>query len=164
MNLNRRFLTIAACALLAVPALAKGTFLPATGTPILEITHGEDRYSLDINALQDLPATSFQTSTIWTVDLQSFRGVRLADLLDRLEITDGIAILTAANDYQISIDIDDIEPDGALIAYERNGAPMTLRDKGPLWLVYPYDDDPKFRTEVIYANSIWQLDRIEFSE
>jgi hypothetical protein len=54
--------------------------------------------------------------------------------------------------------------DGALVSYLRNGAPMTLRDKGPVWLVYNYDSDPAYRTEVIYANSIWQLDRIEITD
>ena len=38
---------------------------------------------------------------------------------------------------------------------------MTLRDKGPLWLVYPYDADTAYQSEVIYARSVWQLDRIE---
>jgi len=31
-------------------------------------------------------------------------------------------------------------------------------------MVYPYDADPRFRTEITYANSIWQLDRIEISD
>jgi len=35
-----------------------------------------------------------------------------------------------------------------------------LREKGPLWVIYPYDSDAKFRTEVIYSRSIWQLDRL----
>jgi hypothetical protein len=31
---------------------------------------------------------------------------------------------------------------------------------GPFWLVYNYDANPEFRTELIYARSIWQLARI----
>ena len=38
---------------------------------------------------------------------------------------------------------------------------MSLRDKGPLWIVYPFDSNPSYSTEVTYARSIWQLDRIE---
>ena len=38
---------------------------------------------------------------------------------------------------------------------------MSIRDKGPLWVVYPYDSSADYRTEVIYSRSIWQLDRIE---
>jgi hypothetical protein len=42
-----------------------------------------------------------------------------------------------------------------------NGAEMSIRDKGPLWIVYPYDASDDFRSEVVYSRSIWQLDRIE---
>jgi hypothetical protein len=39
--------------------------------------------------------------------------------------------------------------------------PMSVRDKGPLWVVYPFDDVPAYQSETIYSRSIWQLDRIE---
>ena len=44
--------------------------------------------------------------------------------------------------------------------YLRNGEPMSVRDKGPLWVVYNFDSNPEFQTEVMYSRSIWQLDRI----
>jgi hypothetical protein len=47
------------------------------------------------------------------------------------------------------------------VAYLRNGAEMSMRDKGPLWIVYPYDAKPDYQSELIYSRSIWQLDRIE---
>jgi hypothetical protein len=50
---------------------------------------------------------------------------------------------------------------GPIVAFARNGAPMPLRDKGPLWIVYPYDSNPDYQSELIYSRSIWQLDRIE---
>jgi hypothetical protein len=37
-----------------------------------------------------------------------------------------------------------------------------VRDKGPLWLVYPYDSVSAYQTEVIYARSIWQVKQMEF--
>ncbi|WP_375172852.1 molybdopterin-dependent oxidoreductase [Pseudooceanicola sp.] len=134
------------------------------GPTVLTIrAHGAE-HALDATALRALPADSFVTETIWTEGEQAFTGVRMTELLNRLDIHSGQITLVAANDYQIRIDVEDFTPDGALLAYERNGAPMTLRDKGPVWLVYPYDADARFRTEIIYANSIWQLDRIVFDE
>ena len=50
---------------------------------------------------------------------------------------------------------------GPIVAYRMDGETMSVRDKGPLWIVYPYDSDADYRTEVIYSRSIWQLDRIE---
>jgi hypothetical protein len=50
-----------------------------------------------------------------------------------------------------------------MIAYLRNGNPMPLRDKGPLWIVYPFDSSSDFQSETIYSRSIWQLNRIAVS-
>ena len=49
---------------------------------------------------------------------------------------------------------------GPIIAYERNGKEMSVRSKGPLWIVYPYDSNPSYKTEAIYSRSIWQLEGI----
>jgi hypothetical protein len=49
---------------------------------------------------------------------------------------------------------------GAIVAFEMDGKPMPRRAKGPLWIVYPFDSSAKFRTESIYARSIWQLNRL----
>jgi hypothetical protein len=68
--------------------------------------------------------------------------------------------MVAVNDYLVEVPVTDAVDGGPIIAYAVDGAQMSLRDKGPLWLIYPYDSDAKYRTEEIYARSIWQLDRI----
>ena len=50
--------------------------------------------------------------------------------------------------------------DGPILAYLNDGEEMPVRDKGPLWVVYPYDLNASYQSEVIYSRSIWQLDRI----
>jgi hypothetical protein len=103
----------------------------------------------------------FTTTTIWTDGPQSFSGVPLAALLAHLGIEDGTLRAIAANDYAVEIPVSSITDAAPILAFTQNGAPMSRRDRGPIWLVYPYDSDPVFRTEVIYSRSIWQLDRIE---
>ena len=71
---------------------------------------------------------------------------------------------TAINDYAVEIPVSDAVVGGPIVAYFLNGEPMSVRDKGPLWIVYPFDADPHYQTEVIYSRSIWQLDRIELIE
>ncbi|EAQ01078.1 hypothetical protein OB2597_03534 [Pseudooceanicola batsensis HTCC2597] len=141
-------------------ALADEGLPPVHGDPLLTVTVPDRTMMLDAEGIRALPADEFTTTTIWTEGPQTFRGLRVTDLLDRLGVREGTLELTAANGYRILIPVEKFRPDGALIAYERNGRPMTLRDKGPLWMVYPYDADPAFRNEVTYVNSIWQLDRI----
>ena len=66
------------------------------------------------------------------------------------------------NDYAVDIPIGDARDGGPIIAYEIDGKPMSVREKGPLWIVYPYDSKTEYRTETIYSRSIWQLDRLQF--
>jgi hypothetical protein len=131
-----------------------------------DIQSDADRNSADFDlaALKALDARSITTSTIWTTGVQTFTGVSLSTLMSALGATDKSIEAIALNDYMIDIPASDITPDGPIIAYERNGAPMSVRDKGPLWIIYPYDANPDFQSEVIYARSIWQLDRITVLE
>lgn len=115
---------------------------------------------MTLSDLQALPASTIETTTLWTPGQQVFSGVWLATLLDHHGIESGTLELVAVNDYRVKIPVRDIHPGGALLAYERNGQVMSLRNKGPLWLVYDWDGNPDFRSETYYARSIWQLDRI----
>lgn len=139
------------------------------GPVLLEISvrggqDGQGRHiALDRAALDTLPQDGFRTRTLWTDGEQVFRGVRLKTMMRCLGIEDGTLTLHARNAYVVDIPVRKLRNDGALIATHRNGAPMSVRDKGPLWLVYHYDGNPAFRTESIYAQSIWQLDRIEIA-
>jgi hypothetical protein len=125
--------------------------------------HSARQVDITRQSLMSLPRSDFVTKTIWTNGPQRFAGVWLSDFLDHFDVTSGTIALQAINDYWVEIPVDEINRGEALIAYERNGQPMTQRSKGPLWLVYNYDADPAFRTETIYTRSVWQLDRITVS-
>ena len=116
--------------------------------------------ALDRAGMAELPQTEFTTRTIWTEGPQRFEGVSQATLLARHGLDPARLDLVAVNDYTVSLPAEAIGPVYPVIAHSRNGAPMSLRNKGPFWLVYDYDSDPDFRRETVYMRSIWQLDRI----
>lgn len=160
---------IAAGALAATPLLAADLAQPQ-GEIILTISgaitnfNDEGSAVFDAEMLGMLPVVEFATSTIWTDGQQTFTGVSLVDLLAHVG-SEGTSIsATAINDYAIEVPLSDIADGAPILAYMMNGSPMSVRDKGPLWVVYPYDSDPKYQTEVVYSQSIWQLDRIVVSE
>jgi hypothetical protein len=140
---------------------------PATGDVLLTVTgeigqtNAADEARLDLDLLVELGTTEFETETIWTDGPQTFVGVELIDLLAALEAEGDILRAVALNDYAVEIPVSDAVEGGPIIAFLRNGEEMSVREKGPLWLVYPYDNAPEYRAEVIYARSIWQLARIE---
>lgn len=116
---------------------------------------------LDRALLHDMPQRTIKTTTIWTKGVQTFSGVDLHDLLAGLGIAEGTIRVVALNDYAVEIPVAEIQAGGAILADLRNDAPMSVRDKGPLWIIYPYDQSEAFRTEVVYSRSVWQVDRIE---
>lgn len=135
------------------------TVLTVSGN--IGITNVEDTLVFDRETLMAFQATTFETSTIWTEGVHSFTGVPLYILTDLLGVQDGQILATAINDYTVEIPVSDAVEGGPIIAYLMDGEEMTLRDKGPLWVIYPYDRSSSFRTEVVYSRSIWQLDRLE---
>ncbi|QLQ19903.1 MAG: molybdopterin-dependent oxidoreductase [Exiguobacterium profundum] len=113
--------------------------------------------AFDLAMLQAMDPVTITTSTIWTEGAQTFTGVPLKTLLDCLGASDKAVEAKALNDYFTEIPAEDIVENGPLVAYAQNGHLLSVRDKGPLWIVYPYDADGRWRSEVIYARSIWQL-------
>ena len=127
----------------------------------IERTNGDDSAQFDLAMLRALPRTGFSTSTIWTEGERRFDGVSLAALLKAIGAQGSRIVATALNDYSIEIPVQEMTSTLPIIAYELDGEEMSVREKGPLWIVYPYDSDSRYRSEKVYARSIWQLNRIE---
>lgn len=162
-------------AALAVPTMALGAVsapageLPApTGEIILTIegeigkTNSAAGAQFDMAMLEAMPKASFKTSTPWIEGVSTFDGVPLAALLSIVEARGDTITAVALNDYAAPLPVADAE-NGAIVAYKLNGDYMSLRKKGPLWIIYPFDDKPELKTETVYARSVWQLRKMTLS-
>lgn len=155
-----------AFALSTFSAVAAGLPQPAgevllTVSGATGLTNAGETTQFDLEMLQALGETTVETTTIWTEGEQVFQGVSLDVLIERLGVNAGTLRATAINDYSVEIPVSDARSGGPILAYRLNGETMSIRDKGPLWVIYPFDDNAEYRSEVIYSRSIWQLDRIE---
>lgn len=138
---------------LAGPALADD--------PLLTVVGLDGTQTYDQAALQAFGPVSFATSTIWTEGQPTFTGIPLQTILTDAGIDQGTVSAVAINDYAVQIPVDEVTADYPIVAFQQDGQAMSVRDKGPLWVIYPYDSDPALQSEVTYARSIWQLVRIE---
>jgi hypothetical protein len=116
--------------------------------------------SLQAADLMTLPQIEFKTETPWTKGEKTFSGPALSSVLDRWGAGPGKLRLTAINDYSIDMAQTLVSENAPIIATHINGAPLNRRDKGPLWIVFPYSESGEFRNERIYAVSVWQLIKI----
>ncbi|MHC0054852.1 putative pterin-binding protein [Actibacterium sp. D379-3] len=140
------------------PAPTSEVVLTISGEISATDPHGTAMFDLEM--LQHLPTTEFSTATIWTDGVHRFTGVLLTELLDTVGADGRVLRATAINDYAVDIPVSSLSEQGPIVAYRLDGAEMSVRDKGPLWIIYPYDLSEDYRSEVVYSRSIWQLDRI----
>lgn len=115
----------------------------------------------DVDMLRALGEVEMTTSTLWTDGAHVYTGVSLKTLVGVLGIEADLLKLHALNEYAVEFPVSEAYDDGPILAYLTDGAQMSVRDKGPIWLIYPFDADVKYRTDTAYSRSIWQLDRIE---
>ncbi len=128
------------------------------------VTNENKSTVFDLEMLRQMDPISFETTTIWTEGKHTFTGVSLDTLLSTVEANGSSIAATAINDYRIEIPASDAVPGGPILAYEMDGKLLSRRNKGPLWIIYPFDSKKEYRAEVIYARSIWQLVKVEVLE
>ncbi len=144
------------------PASAVTLAMP-TQKKILTIT-GKITNTNDGNAavfdrpmLEALGMSSVETATPWYTGIIKFEGVRMDTLMRYVGATGESVTAIALNDFSSEIPISDFSRYGVLLALKRDGKYMPISDKGPLFIVYPYDSSPELRAQKFYSRSAWEL-------
>ncbi|SLN57405.1 molybdopterin-dependent oxidoreductase [Oceanibacterium hippocampi] len=112
---------------------------------------------LDQAMVKAMPQHEIVTATPWTDGRHVYSGVLLRDLVARLGATGTRLRATAYNDYVVEIPLEDIESYDVLLAVCVDDEPLSLRNKGPFWIIYPWDDHPELRLNLYHARAVWQL-------
>lgn len=169
-RLARRGLLVAAGLVLAAPAvLAQPRLAPLpapAGRGILRIggrisvTNEPETAVFDRPMLEDLGVVSITTATPWYDGPQTFEGPLMTRLLERVGAQGETITAVALNDYSTEIPISDFGRFGTILALKRGGEYMPVRDKGPLFIVYPYDSNPELKSPRYYGRSAWQVARL----
>jgi hypothetical protein len=107
--------------------------------------------------LEALGTVSFETATPWYDKPMRFEGVPMSRLLETVQAYGDRVVATALNDYATEIPISDFAAFGTILAMKRDGTPLSVRDKGPLFIIYPFDSNPELRQQRYYGRSAWQL-------
>lgn len=114
----------------------------------------------DLASLEKLGMVSFQTTTPWYNGRTTFTGIPLQKLMDYVGAKGSVVKVTALNDYTTIIPLSDFKKYNVILAVKVNGEYMRIRDKGPLFIVYPYDSIPELNNQVYYSRSAWQVSKM----
>lgn len=166
----RVFAAVALAVMMAIaggPSWAQTTLPSPTGPVVLSVTGEIGRTNVpggaefDMAMLEDLPQTDMRTFTDWTEGHQIFTGPSLTDLLSAVAAEGSRIKASALNGYAIEIPVSDAAKFGPIVAIRQNGAPMSVRDKGPLWIIYPNEDQDALTPNPNNDKSVWQLRTME---
>lgn len=158
MSSRRHFLSLLALAMPATRAAA-GAF-PTILTVQGRVAGGQPHH-FTMPGLDRLPQRRFTTKSPWTQEAHTYQGPLLRDVLDAAGAQGQQLRAAALNDYRVSIPVDDARQHDVIVATRIDGQPIPVRGRGPLFVIYPFDEKPDLRKAAYYERSIWQLRSID---
>ena len=158
---SNRLAALAAAMFLALAGTAaRGADLPEpAGEVILTVSDasGEHVARFDHAMLEALPQASVVTTTDWTDGQHTFTGPLARDVLAAAGVSGTTVDAGALNDYHVTMPAADFAEWDVILAMTIDGEVLSVRDKGPLWIVYPRDEHPELALPEINSRWVWQL-------
>lgn len=150
----------------ALPAAA-GSLAAPTGPVVLTVTgkigvtNADGAARFDMAMLAALPGRATETETPWTKGVTRFEGPFGSVLLEAVAATGTTLHVVALNDYAVDVPVEDLRKWPVILAIRKDGREIAVRDKGPIFVIYPFDQDASLYNEKIFARSAWQVKSIE---
>jgi hypothetical protein len=149
--------------LLCLPAAAMARDLGTpTGPVVLTVTDAAGgTWSLDRAMIEALGWQTITTVTPFTEGPQEFAGIPLSTLAEATGAEGTVIEAVAINDYTAQIPAAHMAEHDVFLALDLNGVPMRVRDRGPVWIIYPSEtvDAPAQRFDSLM---VWQLRELNF--
>jgi len=137
--------------------------LPTMGAAqtILSVSTPEKSATYTLEELLALPQITVVTKNDYVDTAATFQGPRLRAVLEPLNVgPDATLKMVALNDFSSNVPAVDAFGYDVILAVLRDGEPMSVRDKGPIWVIYPMDDHPELQDDSFNGRLVWQLKSI----
>jgi hypothetical protein len=128
-----------------------------------DITHtnaGNEAH-FDRAMLEGLKQRETTTTTPWHDGVVKFSGPLGASLMDAVGVKSGSMRVVALNDYAATVPVADMFEYPVILAMQVDGKRLRVRDNGPIFIIYPFSEQPDLVNEEIMTRSVWQVKRIE---
>ena len=148
--------------LVAVSIHPRGVVVPLQpafpGKIVLTVESAGHQTPFDMRTLEALPQRTYKLTTPWHLRPVSFQGPLMRDVFANAGVRGTRIKAIAVNDFTADIPFAHAEAHDVIVALRMDGKPISARDKGPLFLIYPYDRLPDEEREAYFDLSVWQLD------
>lgn len=159
------FFRIAAITLLVLSAIVMSRAAIADTGVVLTVSGkiaGNGNRDFTLEDLERLGTTSFVSKNNWMEGTHKFEGVPFQKFLDAVGADGEKLQAVALNEYSAEIPMDAVKDKPALLVTRIDGETISVREKGPVWILYPQTDDhPEYRNPPFTHYMVWQLRRID---
>ncbi len=165
-----RRLTVSIILLLFCASASASGLQPPRGKVILTVSGAiaegdkDTPVHFDLSGLEALGVEHIETANPWISGTARFSGVPLRVLLNAVGAYGKTIRAKALNDYRADIPLSDLEEYQVMVALRRDGEEMPVRDKGPIWIIYPISGDPTKISMEVRQRMVWQLNALEVLE
>jgi hypothetical protein len=161
---RRALIGTAAALVLGHAEIARAEPLPKpAGKPILTISGkiGQPNDGavarFDRPLLESLGTGSFVTATPWYDHPVHFEGVPMDCVMRAVAAAGKVLRVVALDDYATELPIDDFAKYGTLLALKIGGQYLSVSDKGPSFIIYPFDAFAELRNAKYFGRAVWQV-------
>lgn len=160
----RLFTAVLALVMLALPRFAVAAPLSKpTGDVVLTVKgnisnmNADGAAVFDMAMLDALAGRKAVVETPWTKGKTSFEGPLGKAILDAVGAKGGTMRIRALNDYTVEVPVKDFLDHAVILATKRDGTLMSVREHGPLFVMYPFDQEPSLYNEKFFSRCVWQV-------
>jgi len=139
----------------ALPVPSGEVLLTISGN--IDFPNVEDEARFDREMLMAIAPTEIETRTPWHADRGRYEGPLLREVLAAAGVRSERVLIQALNDYEAEIPLAELHDYDVILAMSRNGSPMQIREFGPLFVLYPFDDHPELHNESVRFRSVWHV-------
>ncbi|GAA0573029.1 molybdopterin-dependent oxidoreductase [Caenispirillum bisanense] len=153
-------LATAAVAVAAGAARPQPVTLPPLppGPPVLTVAAEGGARAFSVAELEALGLHALEVDLLWQGESDSYQGVLLADVLRVTGLAAAEAVEVEALDgYRAVIPRADIEAWSVLLATRRAGRPMSVREKGPLRILYAMTPEQLLAAPQMDTRWVWMV-------
>ena len=152
------------------PSFNVGDAIPApTGDVILTVTgeitnkNSGDADVFDMATLEKLGLVKYEVNDPWLNAKNTYTGILVSELLRFVGAAPSASIITVAalDDYQMDINISDIQKWPILLATQTNGNYMAIDSNGPSRIIFPHDTYSDIDPVAYKDLWVWSVKAIE---
>lgn len=115
----------------------------------------------DMAALKALDQQTFTTATPWDARPVKFSGPLLRDVLAAASAKGTQLSAVAVNDYSVNVPMDDATKLDPILAIAVDDKEIPSRTRGPVFLIYSFNNIPSKDHAIYKYRSIWQVKTIK---